>query len=52
LKTHGGWRYDQLDQTSFVWTSPSGYTYLRDHTGTTDITPATGPARPDPGRPA
>jgi hypothetical protein len=39
LKTHGGWRYDNLDETSFVWTSPYGYIYLRDHTGTTDLTP-------------
>jgi hypothetical protein len=49
LKTHGGWRYRMLDPTSFVWTSPYGYTYLRDHTGTTDLTPDT---RPKPDRPA
>jgi hypothetical protein len=40
---------DHITPTSFVWTSPYGYTYLRDHTGTTDLTPDTGP-KPD--RPA
>ncbi|MCW2796127.1 HNH endonuclease signature motif containing protein, partial [Nocardioides sp.] len=39
LKTHGGWTYTQTDPTTFVWTSPHGYRYQRDHTGTTDITP-------------
>jgi hypothetical protein len=39
LKTHGGWTYTKVDATSFVWTSPYGYLYLRDHTGTTDLTP-------------
>jgi hypothetical protein len=47
LKTHDGWTYTQIDPTTFIWTSPYGYTYLRDHTGTEDITPDTGP----PGRP-
>jgi len=23
----------------FLWRSPHGHTYLRDHTGTTDLTP-------------
>jgi hypothetical protein len=26
LKTHGGWTYRLIDPTSFVWTSPHGYT--------------------------
>jgi hypothetical protein len=52
LKTHGGWTYTKVDESSFIWTSPYGYTYLRDHTGTTDLTPDTGPARQEPGRPA
>jgi hypothetical protein len=37
LKTHGGWRYYVLDPGTYVWTSPHGYQYLRDHTGTLDI---------------
>jgi hypothetical protein len=37
LKTHGGWSYTKADPTSYVWTSPHGYTYLRDHHGTRDL---------------
>ncbi len=33
------------DPGVFVWTSPLGYTYLRDHTGSR----ATGRAWPEPG---
>ncbi len=39
LKTHGGWRYLMLEPGSYLWTSPHGYRYLRDHTGTHDVTP-------------
>ena len=34
LKTHGGWTYDVLDRGTYVWHSPHGYLYRRDHTGT------------------
>ncbi len=37
LKTHGGWRYVILEPGSYLWTSPHGYHYLRDHTGTQDV---------------
>ena len=37
FKTHGGWRYHVLEPGSYVWTSPHGYQYLRDHTGTLDV---------------
>ena len=37
LKTHGGWSYYVLEPGSYVWTSPHRYQYLRDHTGTLDI---------------
>jgi hypothetical protein len=37
LKTHGGWRYHVLDPGSYIWTSPHGYQYLRDHTGSLDV---------------
>ncbi|WP_244930114.1 HNH endonuclease signature motif containing protein [Nocardioides sp. W7] len=33
-KTHTRWRYDKLDDTTFVWRSPNGLLFKRDHTGT------------------
>jgi hypothetical protein len=44
LKTHGGWTYTMLEPGLYLWHSPYGYTYLRDHTGTSDLTPP--PAEP------
>ncbi len=38
LKTHGGWTYTVLEPGSYLWSSPHRYHYLRDHTGTLDIT--------------
>ena len=38
LKTHSGWRYRMVALGVFVWTSPHGHTFHRDHTGTTAIT--------------
>lgn len=37
-KTHGRWSYRVLEPGSYLWTSPRGYAYLRDHTGTRDVT--------------
>ncbi|MGL5808404.1 MAG: HNH endonuclease signature motif containing protein, partial [Nocardioides sp.] len=37
LKTHTGWTYTMIEPGIYLWTSPHGYTYLRDHTGTTDL---------------
>ena len=34
LKTHGGWTYQMTAPGEFLWSSPHGFTYLRDHTGT------------------
>jgi hypothetical protein len=34
LKTHSAWTYEVVAPGVFVWTSPHGYRYLRDHTGT------------------
>ncbi len=53
LKTHSGWTYTKLDETSYLWSSPHGYHYLRDHTGTRDVTragraPTSGCSDPDP----
>jgi hypothetical protein len=39
LKTHSPWSYLVLDPGSYLWTSPHGYQFLRDHAGTTDVTP-------------
>lgn len=51
-KTHGGWHHQAIGPTGFVWTSPMGAMYHRDHIGTTRITPAgephTGPGCPHP----
>ena len=38
LKTHAsGWSSYVLEPGSYLWTSPHGYQFLRDHTGTLDI---------------
>ena len=37
LKTHSGWRVIQARNGVFFWTSPHGYQYLVDHTGTTPL---------------
>jgi hypothetical protein len=39
IKTHGGWNYSMLEPGVFLWHSPHGHTYLRDRSGTTDLTP-------------
>jgi hypothetical protein len=37
LKTRSPWGYTVLEPGSYLWTSPHGYQYLRDHTGTLDV---------------
>jgi hypothetical protein len=39
LKTHGRWTYDVLDRGTYLWHSPHGHAYRRDHTGTTPVEP-------------
>ena len=39
MKTHGGWTYAMLAPGVYRWRSPHGHTWLRDPTGTTDLTP-------------
>ena len=39
LKTTGGWTYVTVEPGVYLWRSPLGYQYLRDHTGTIDVTP-------------
>jgi hypothetical protein len=57
LKTHARWHYTVLEPGSYLWSSPHGYSYLRDHLGTLDVTPrrrppgtgCTDPPPPDDG---
>lgn len=37
LKTHSSWTYTTLEPGSFLWTSPHDYQFLRDETGTLDV---------------
>jgi len=39
LKTLTAWRYKMPEPAVYVWTSPHGYVFLRDHSGTVDVTP-------------
>ena len=52
LKTHGHWLFTRLDETTVLWRSPHGLAFLRDHTGTRDVTDGlpTGPLRDPPDR--
>jgi hypothetical protein len=43
LKTHGAWSYTPLERGSYLWTSPHGYAFLRDHEGTLDVSRDRGP---------
>ena len=47
LKTHhSGWNYTALEPGTYLWSSPHGYQFLRDHRGTTDVShdqPPNGP---------
>ena len=36
-KTHTAWDYVALERGTYLWTSPNGLQYLRDHTGTLDV---------------
>ena len=38
-KTTGGWSYMTVEPGVYLWRSPLGYQFLRDHTGTLDVTP-------------
>jgi 5-methylcytosine-specific restriction endonuclease McrA len=37
LKTHSSWTYTMLEPGSFLWSSPHGYQFLRDHHGTLEV---------------
>ncbi len=38
-KTTGGWTYVTVEPGVYLWRSPLGYEYLKDPTGTLDVTP-------------
>jgi hypothetical protein len=48
LKTHAGWTYTMIEPGTYLWRSPHGLTYQRDHTGTTSLDPARPRPRPRP----
>jgi hypothetical protein len=50
LKTHGGWTYTTLEPGTYLWRSPHGYQYLRDHTGTLDVSHDRHSSAPPPDR--
>ncbi len=37
IKTHGAWSYRSIEPGTYLWTSKHGYQYLRDTTGTLDV---------------
>lgn len=39
LKTLTAWTYEVLAPATYLWTSPLGRRYLKDNSGTTDVTP-------------
>ncbi|MCP3421565.1 HNH endonuclease signature motif containing protein [Nocardioides pinisoli] len=51
LKTHSAWRYAMVAPGIYEWTSPHGYRYRRDRTGTSSIDQADPPGIPRPRRP-
>jgi hypothetical protein len=38
-KTTGGWTYITVEPGVYLWRSPLGYQFLKDHTGTLNVTP-------------
>ncbi len=51
LKTHGRWRYEMSNPGTFTWTSPLGYLYCRDQTGSRPIAAADDRRSRSPGTP-
>jgi hypothetical protein len=38
LKTHSAWTYTIVEPGTYLWSSPHGYQFLRNHEGTLDVT--------------
>ena len=48
IKTHTAWNYTTVEPGVYLWRSPHGYSFLRDFSGTLDVTPdSNGEARSD-----
>lgn len=39
LKTHARWSYTAIETGTWLWSDPYGQQFLRDHTGTLDVSP-------------
>ena len=50
LKTRTLWRYDMIEPGVFLWTSPHGHRFRRDHSGSTALDPRDQPDIPHPRR--
>jgi len=50
LKTHSAWRYEMTEPGVYDWTSPHGYLFRRDRTGSTAVDPPDPPDIPPPRR--
>lgn len=48
LKTFGSWSYTALEPGAYLWSSPHGLQFLRDHSGTTDVSHQRRRSSPDP----
>jgi hypothetical protein len=42
IKTHTAWSYTTVEPGVYLWRSPHGYSFLRDFSGTLDVTPEDG----------
>jgi hypothetical protein len=51
MKTHGRWTYAMTAPGTYQWRSPHNHTYLRDKSGTTDLTPLPPEPPTKPGHP-
>ena len=50
VQQDGGWTYTVLEPGSDLWSSPHRYQYLRDHTGTLDVSHDRHSSAPPPDR--
>lgn len=48
LKSHSAWRYVPIERGTYLWTSPHGLQFLRNHEGTLDVTRDRRSAKPHP----
>jgi hypothetical protein len=51
IKTHSTWCYTMLEAGTYLWRSPHGLRFLRDHTGTMPVASAADPSGREQPRP-